>query len=53
MLGILNGTGNKNWGKDDTPKKGDAGSEKTGKKQLPKVPKKVKTPNLAKIKGLG
>lgn len=54
--GIMNGTGDKAWGKDDTPKgnKGQ-GALKTGTEKVKGVDakKKAKAPLVGKIKGLG
>ncbi len=51
--GHLNGTGNKLYGRNDTPAKG-GGVLKTGTEKVTKgeAKKKAKPVNLAKIKGL-
>lgn len=55
--GIMNGTGDKAWGKDDTPKGKTTGTLKTGTEKLKGASKggkkKTKAPPVGKIKGLG
>ncbi len=52
--GIMNGTGDKAWGKDDKPS-GKVGTLKTGTEKVKglKGSAKAKKPPVGKIKGLG